>query len=363
MNSETKEILERLKHLDELLDEALREHDYYQHGWVAECSQEVEHIIKPFKKLPKKPSVFEHLPSFSPDNTKVIALEKNYLSKKRIIILLLLITVITGIAFFKTHLEYLNPICSTGVIATVIFYFVFSQSKSNYYTEKKKYDEKKTASTESLQRFHDAICRYEKEKVSALENLKVFVKEYQTAYGKYESVLETYSKKKEDAFASFVSNMEQAKEIDIVPQEYYHLLKAVISLLKSGRADTYKEALNMAIEEERLEEAEQYRREEELKRTRILEEQAQAEQRRLQEQERHNYQMEMEQQYQNKMMLEEVHNQQRDAQKTAQKAKSEAMYEESRARTQALHRCAKCRKRAACGARAGIPNCGAFDPR
>lgn len=104
---------------------------------------------------------------------------------------------------------------------------------------------------------------------------------------------------------TLIKNMEAAKTIDFVPEEYYDYVKPIITMLKSGRASDYKEALNMAIEEDRQAQAEAARREEEARRTRIMEEQAAAELRRAEEMERHNRQMELEQQHQNKMMLEE----------------------------------------------------------
>ena len=156
--------------------------------------------------------------------------------------------------------------------------------------------------------------------------------------------------------------MNEVKSYSFVPSEYYHLVRPVIVLLKSGRADSYKEALNLALEEQRQARIDEEHRQEEIRRLELLEDQQFAENLRIQEMERHNRALENQQILQNKMMLDEAQKQQRDAQKAQQKAQSDAFAAEARARNNALHRCSKCKKRSACGTNAGIPNCGAFEP-
>lgn len=362
MNSETKQILNELERVDGLLDDAIRQHDFYNSGWIEECTREIERVIAPFKKIPKKPSVFENMPLFPPESTELVKLENEYRAKKKTLTILIGVVVASALLFFITRAYLLNAICSAGIIGLIIYYFVFLKSKTNYFAENNRFDEQIKASNESMARFKSAMTRYAEEKKVSVEGVHVFVGKYDLAYQEYVAVLESFAKKKEEALKRFISNMEQAKQVEFLPGDYYPLIKPVIVLLKSGRADTYKEALNMAIAEQKEQEAEAARRAEEEKRTRLLEEQALAEQRRLQEAERHNREMEQQQQMQAKMLLDEQRKSEREAKRATANAQRDEWSEQVKAKNKALHRCSRCKKRFACGSSVGTPNCGAFEP-
>lgn len=148
----------------------------------------------------------------------------------------------------------------------------------------------------------------------------------------YEQILNEYGEQKIKSMDEFLEKMEEVKTYDFMPLEYAHLIRPIIVLLKSGRADDYKEALNIAIQEER---------------------------RRTAEMARHNREMEQQQQMQQKMMLDEQRKQTK-AMEAQQRESSRAAMEASK---NASMRCARCAKHDACGRARGVPNCGAFEPK
>ena len=68
--------------------------------------------------------------------------------------------------------------------------------------------------------------------------------------------------------------VEQARAVTVIHHELFEHAGAIAKLLKTGRADTLKEAINMALEEARKEEEEQQRRAEALAQEALLERQA-----------------------------------------------------------------------------------------
>lgn len=199
------------------------------------------------------------------------------------------------------------------------------------------------ASEEFVNALSSVLANFEEQKVKGFESAKAYGEKYRAAYAKLDAVIFEMEEEKNQARDEHNKIVDKIKKYDFVTEEYIHLVPMILSLMKSGRADSYKEALNLAIREEREEVAENERREAEERRTAIMEQQAREErferQRAREEQERHNRAIER---------------QQADA---AEKARRDRMTEENRAR----RRCANCKKRYKC--HAGTPiNCGAYDP-
>ena len=153
---------------------------------------------------------------------------------------------------------------------------------------------------------------------------------------------------------------DQIKEYDFVPPEYFHYVPAVLTLLKSGRADDYKEALNIAIAEEKDAEERAQRMEEDRRRTMIMEQQAE-------EERRHNRMMEEEQATANRIQAE--HNKaMQDAERkriyNQERAEKQAVEAQHRARSMSTRRCNACKKVGHCNmSHSGMENCAAFEPR
>lgn len=305
IENSNKEIIEKLERLHYLLEEALECDEYVKSGCAEEYSGKIESVIMTADNLSNVPSVFKNFPVFPIDSSDVFVAKQDYEKRKKIFTYIIVPTLVCVLIFFLTHWGFFNTISSVGVIATIIYYFIFSQGKKTYKEKEKAYNDSVKKSEKSFAEFRKALSTYENEKASGIEAAQKFANKYNAAYKQYEELLDEYENSKRSAMETLVKNMQEAKTIDFVPEEYYDFVKPMISMLKSGRAENYKEALNMAIEEDRKAQAEAARRAEEARRIQIMEEQAAAEQRRAEEMERHNRQMEIEQQRQNKLMLEE----------------------------------------------------------
>ncbi len=372
-----KEVIEQLEKLHALLEEALECDEYVKSGCGQEYGDKIKKVIMTVDDLKGTPAVFKNFPVFPIDNDELPVLKQEYEKRKKIWTYILVATVILVLIFFLGIGRIFNALASMGVIATIIYYFVYSQGKKMYFEKQKAYNASIQKSEKSFADFRKALSVYEKEKEIGIANAEKFYLEYKSAYEKYEALLDEYENSKRNAMETLVNNMKEAKEIDFVPEEYYDFVEPMIAMLKSGRAENYKEALNMAIEEDRIMRAEAERREQEAKRIKMMEEQAAAEQRRAEELERHNRQMELDQQYQNKIMMEQQRKQADDfakqqrevawqAKVSADQAQREANKQVSAARSAGVAKCANCMNNRRCPTHVkesgGGLNCGSYTP-
>ena len=335
VTEENKVIIEKLERLDSLLDESLKLSDYIEGGCAIEYSDKITAEIERIGKLQGRPSVFKSMPCFPEGGAELPQLEKTYNSKKKTLTILALCAGVIVLIYFISHLDFLNIIASAMVIATIIFIFTFLQSKSKFITAKNAYDKSVELSNESLNQFKYAISKYDAEKTAGIEAAKQYKKEYISVYKKHLELSDEYADVKQKSMEKFIANIDEARTFDFMPEEYYPLIKNILGMLKSGRADNYKEALNMAIQEQKEAEAEAARRAEEARRTEIMRQQAEAEQRRLEEAERHNREMENQQALQAKLAADEQRKQMQDMQKQQQRAQHEAELANYRANREA----------------------------
>jgi hypothetical protein len=117
---------------------------------------------------------------------------------------------------------------------------------------------------------------YEEEVNRGLQQLPEYQAFYQHAVETLLHLINEWEDKKAAAKKELETcNIDLAK-IDFMPCEYFDLAENMVHLLKSGRADTYKEALNIAINQEAQrkhdEEMERIAREEARERARAQEE-------------------------------------------------------------------------------------------
>ena len=356
INDDNKVIVEKLEKLAALLDESLVLKDYIDSGCAREYSDKITEEIEKVKTLPGTPSVFKNIPCFPKGYDETQSFGEKYSSQKRTFTFIIAIAAILIVAYFISHIDFLNTLASAGMILSVIYLFIFLQSKSKYITAKKAYDKSTELSKESLKNYEYALAKYEKEKEDGIEIAKKFKNEFLSVHKKHLALADEYADAKDKAMKKFISNIEEARTIDFVPEEYYHLVKNILNMLKSGRADNYKEALNLAIKEEKEAEIEAARRAEEARRTQLMREQVEAEQRRAEEMERHNRELENQQILQAKMAADN----QRKAEKEAAKANMKA---ELLGRS----KCTNCANASKCPSHikssgAGL-NCGGYRPR
>ncbi len=377
INDENKKVVEQLEKLDSLLNECFELSDYIEGGCAVEYSEKISREIKKVEKLPCVPSVFECIPTFPKGYNEMLNLKNIYNGKKRLFTGLLIASIAAVVLYFISHNDILNTISSGLIIISIIYIFVFLSSKSKYIAAEKEYNKSLEQSNESISLFEYAMTKYEKEKANGISAAKEFKEKYLDAYKKYLALADEYAEAKNKSMEKFVSNMEEARKIDFVPEEYYPLVKSMISMLKSGRAENYKEALNMAIQEKREAKAEAERRAEEARRTQILQEQAEAQLRRDMELERHNKEMENQQILQAKYAAEEQRKFQNDMRAQQQKAQHEAELanfktdrearnQANRVKSAGITKCANCANSRNCptsvkNSGAGL-NCGGYVP-
>ncbi len=155
---------------------------------------------------------------------------------------------------------------------------------------------------------------------------------------------EEYSKKQED-------NRKKLLAYEFIPVEYWEYSPFILKALKSGRADNYKEALNLVITEEREKTERIAQKEMQEMQARLLEKQAE-------EERRHNRQMELVQAEANRMQ--EAHYREM-AYAQREKEKIEKKNSDSQ-----MHVCFKCKHYGLAGpttCRGGIVGCGSFTPK
>lgn len=353
------EIIKKLEYLENLLDETMNLSDYIEAGCAKEYAQKVKDYINDIDKLEGKPSVFDHLPTFPLDEKEVLEKQETYEKKKKTVQYVGCATAVFLVLFFVTHVDFFNLLSTIGIIATAFLFWQFSDIKKKYQEKKKEYEKSVEKSTKDITAFKNAMKTYEEERARGIDVASQYKVDYKKNYEEYEQLLNAFKEQKIKSIDEYLEKMDEIKTYDFMPLEYAHLIRSIIVLLKSGRADDYKEALNLAIQEEREEQAEAARRAEDARRTQILEEQAAEERRRTEEMARHNREMEQQQQMQQKMMLDEQRRQTK-VMEAQQRESSRAAVEASK---NASMRCARCAKHDACGRARGVPNCGAFEPK
>lgn len=363
--TENKEIIEKLEKLQSLLDESFELSEYVEHGCTSEYAEKVAKVVKTVDDLKGAPSVFSNLPSFPIDQAKYDESRQERDKSKKIFMVILCITIVCVLIFLISNWRFFNSVASIGILASIFFGYLFFKSNGTYNLEKKKYDDSVAAYEKSIKAFRNSLNFYDQEKTEGIAAAKEFACQYKEAYEEYDRLLKECVSKKADAMENFVEKMKEAKTYDFVPTEYYHLIRHVIKLLKSGRADNYKEALNLAIQEDKEEQAEAARRAEEAQRTQIMREQAEAEERRALEAQRHNQEMERQQQMHNKAMIEEQRAANRAAEREAARQASEARRAEQDMRNAASHMCSRCANASKCSGsvKGRTLNCGGYRPR
>ncbi|MBQ8145533.1 MAG: hypothetical protein IJ039_02005 [Clostridia bacterium] len=139
---------------------------------------------------------------------------------------------------------------------------------------------------EEITSFLNRFCEFDSSFVSFLRNTDAQIKDEMNASNeKKHMIYLDYSNKKREAEEHIAETERELEAIGIVTPTYYYLAHSIADVLENGRADTLKEALNIAIEDERREREEQQRREEADRQAQILERQAE-------EARRHNREME-----------------------------------------------------------------------
>ncbi len=178
-------------------------------------------------------------------------------------------------------------------------------------TEIKAYDQQKEQYQQSILALEEAKGRYATVSKAGVmqhrQDLEAFEASYRQMAKNACDALDASKKDKAEVRQQLAQCEAELDKIDILPNQYWHLAGEMIDLLKTDRADSYKEALNMAVEQE--------------------------------EQRRHQERME----------------------EIAQKEAREKAHKDEEQRQLAMKRCNNCRYRVDCTAK-GIASCGRYLP-
>lgn len=355
------EAITKLTELNNLLDEFGEEMIKSDKGGslITEYTKIFNQIKKQTGKLTNVPAVITHFPNYNYKLYDINGLEtqKKELLKKS--------AIIAGVALLSFLISKISIKLFFFNYIAIISFFVLLYFGSKVNNIAKEYNEKKQKNDKSLEKFIQ-------EEKDFLETIKTFDSDkkigMQTALEYKETVIkaiaeskvqvEQLQKKTSESKKRKEELTEEINKYDFVPLDYIQYVPTVLNLLKSGRADDYKEALNLAIAEEKDAEERAQRAEEDRRRTMLLQEQAE-------EERRHNLQMEQEQATANRIQAEQAAQARRaeqQRQRVEDRAARDARDRQLTAERNAMNRCSKCANRFACGSARGQVNCGAFVP-
>lgn len=377
MNENTQEVIAKLEELTQLMDQNAELNAYYEDGAAREALDKIAYIRGCRGAAPKAPSVFKTMPIFPLEQKSLLPLQKDAESKKFLFFGVLGVTALLLIIYFISHISFLNTLSVLGIFASIATGLLYSSRKKQYVAKKKRYDDSVKIYESTMGAFRGGLARFEQEKAAALDELETYKLLHHVSYKDYMETLTAYGENRDRAQAQYQANLKQINDIDLLPEDYLHLAKSVLTILKSGRADHYKEALNLAIDEERQEQeaaarraAEARRQAEEERRTAIMMQQA-AEER------RHNEQMERQQAQQareaaqreeqaRRRQEDEARRQTQDAQRREEQARQQQRAAEARTRSAGVSRCANCANSRHCPSHmknngSGL-NCGGYVP-
>lgn len=314
---------------------------------------------------------------------------------------LIYLTVILGvvgyfISFFSVKIGMLSFIVSLLlVVPTIIMCIKFPISNAlnalESYEKIKAYEEKvkeaedsfaKYNSPEDMEKRYKAFMEYEAVFLSCVENCdKAYAEESARLDAELEEIKQNVHKKLEEYQKEIDALQNELEGVDLIPDDLFYIAGSISSLLKQKRADSLKEAINLALDEERKDEEERARREEAEWQQYILEQQAydnrrhneamarqaEADARAMRE---HNAAMERAAKAQAdaarvqadaaRAQADAAQAQAREAQRQTQMAQKQA----SDAWRNAHQRCIRCVKYGSCGVRGdAIIGCTGFTPR
>ena len=266
--------IEKLQHLASLKNKQTELSQFIN----TECSRYIEEKIdlvgkKVFAKQPDAPTVrntyvdwTEFKPTFPDKHTG------------------LYIGGLAALAF--VGLIFLPLIFGWGAYFTVMAIgvgIVFLLIRSDKAKEQKAKEQNEVQKQRLSEPFRRDIANYEEQVNHGLQQLPEYKDFYLHAVETLLQLINEWEGKKVAAQKELDVCNKDLAQIDFIPKEYFNLAEKIIHLLESGRADTYKEALNMAIEEDRQEALERARREEENRRIAAMERQAEEARRQAEE--------------------------------------------------------------------------------
>lgn len=342
------ELINELVALNEKYNRFIEINDYIDNKWNYETASALDKFNGETKPLDGVPKVFKNLPVFPKiKEESVNKLYAAYQESKKLLMYIGLPTAACTLLFFITHKSFLSTIAAVGILVTILFAVKFSTAKKKYELEKGNYEGQLRKYNDSLETFNSTMADFPTEKSNGIRAAKEYIEYYASREDLFQKTFEECEAKKKALINEGLEIGDVLTKNTVIHIDYMKYLPKLISYLGSGRADDLKEAINLAISEEREELERAQRMQEEARRTELLE-------RQIEEERRHNEAMEHQAAMQVQYMKDQA-----DQQARAQaKAEREAWRAQAEAESKARTRCQKCANRMAC--RGGIPNCGAF---
>lgn len=286
------ELVQQLEKLQALLDEIKSAERYLQNDCEKEFVKKMQPLKSNLGNLQGKPAVFDSLPIFIECEEPDAELKEKYENQKKLFLKVMTGTLVLIVLFFIFHKALFNTLATIGIFATVILGFIYSGAKKAYSTKKIEYDKKTEQQNKSLKEFCDYMKSYEAQKKSGIDFAKEYAEKYKTVFLEYSKLLEEHNKIRKQSIESLEKKKSELLQYNFVSSEHYHLLYSIIRMLNTNRADDYKEALNLAINEEReMWERARKRANEQMEQKR----QAEAEERRVMEERRREKEKEVQQ--------------------------------------------------------------------
>lgn len=353
---DNKEMIERLRELNSLILRFGETNDYLENGCAAEALEKIDQVKASVAAMPGVPSVVNAMPLF-PEGKEIYQKAQEETAQSGKVTKIALFVAVGSFLLWLMTKWYLLPLL---VVAAGVSWYVMNKNHKNnkqgLAKKEKAYNDSLARAKASQEAFRQALSCYDREVEAGIAEAKLFGKYYREQCQQHEKILETYQEDKDAAEAlRDAIYQEIAEKHDYIPEEYYHHIPKLIALLQSGRADNYKEALNMAIEEERQDAMEAARQEEEARRTAAIERQAE-------EERRHNMAMERQQAAHDRAMEQAEQDRIKADERARSNADKAARQAASDAYQKAMTQCRVCAKFTGCR-NPGVPGCGAFVPR
>lgn len=284
-----KEVINKLQNLEELLDKKSDLEYRIKYGEMEDAKKRLNEIRRVRGDGPMVPSVYSTMPIFPISKDTYLPSKLNFEKIKKLLmpfagvgILAIILSLITKVSFFSS-------LGAVGIIGTAVLLYLCKKLKDIYLDKKRPYDQSVEKFNKMMADFRQNLARFEEEKKQAKDSMEKFIQLQNSCHDDFVAAREEYQGNIKKAKQQLEEIEQQITGIDILSSQYHYLTKNILSSLQSGRADNLKDALNLAIEDDRKEREEEQRREEERLRQEAMEQQ-------MEEMRRHNRQMEQQQQ-------------------------------------------------------------------
>lgn len=185
------------------------------------------------------------------------------------------------LCIFKNNIaDSLSWLFSLLIMGTAVCWFIFYRSVDQYIfwrNRQTKWDKQFRSYSESgdQERFLKECAEYEKRFFEVVEDCTKVYDEEQKKYEELQDQIHSeYVKKSGKTQSEFENVSEQLNAVTLIDSSLFDDAASISNLLRTQRADSLKEAINLAIEEKRKDKQERERRNEARRQQEILEEHA-----------------------------------------------------------------------------------------